>query len=110
MRKGYNGYSPRNKHFFHRQENRDTEVQLQQYGCQYLCSMAQATPDVREDILKLGGIRPIIAAMNNYPQDGCGWVARMAGRDIFFGGNSDENGKCFRCYGMSLWFMVRNYT
>ena len=63
-----------------------TEVQLQQYGCQYLCSMAQATPDVREDILKLGGIRPIIAAMNNYPQDGCGWVARMAWEGYFFGG------------------------
>ena len=45
------------------------QVNLQQYGCQYLCSMAQA-PDVREEILKHGGIPPLIAAMNNYPQDG----------------------------------------
>ena len=45
------------------------QVQLQQYGCQYLCSMAQAMPDVREEILQHGGIRPLIAAMNNFPQE-----------------------------------------
>lgn len=71
------------------------EVQLQQYGCQYLCSMAQAMPDVREEILKLGGIRPIIAAMNNYPQEppapSVGF-ARMAGWEIFWHGKCDENG------------------
>ena len=46
-----------------------SQVQLQQFGCQYLCSMAQAMPDVREEILQNGGIRPLISAMNNYPQD-----------------------------------------
>lgn len=45
------------------------EVALQQYGCQYLCSMAQAMPDVREEILQQGGIKPLISAMNSYPQD-----------------------------------------
>jgi hypothetical protein len=46
-----------------------SQVQLQQFGCQYLCSMAQAMPDVREEILQNGGIRPLISAMSNYPQD-----------------------------------------
>ncbi|CAK8997030.1 Protein aardvark (Suppressor of amiB protein 16) [Durusdinium trenchii] len=44
------------------------DVSLQQYGCQYLCSMAQM-PDIRDEIVKEGGVRPLISAMNNYPQD-----------------------------------------
>ena len=57
--------------------------------------MAQAMPDVREEILKLGGIRPIIAAMNNYPQEPptVGWVLRgwQGGFcEIFWHGKCDE--------------------
>ena len=69
--------------------------------------MAQAMPDVREEILKLGGIRPIIAAMNNYPQEppAPGGFCEDGGRvGDFWDGKS--KGKPVRCYGMSSWIMV----
>ena len=77
--------------------------------------MAQAMPDVREEILKLGGIRPIIAAMNNYPQEppapSVGF-ARMAGWEIFWHGKCDENGnflKIQRQAGQMLWHVFMDH-